>query len=260
MANGCDRSAQVRSRVRARLFGSLPIALTLMLSGSMLWSQEALPYVEAGVGQKRGDFGSPIQSTLWLGYATYGASGARWDANLTVPYLRLDRVDGGITSKEQGLGDVVVRGVYRFLPENENGWSLDGVGALKLPTASDTKGLGTGRADVGGFLALHQQLGIFQWTLLGGWIQGTASSTGTLTSGAYVVALSGAWVLDRNRWGLSFEARGATYQGEPGVRELSLDVFHPLSSKWGVKGLVTAGFSDGGPKQSVGLALVRLFP
>lgn len=256
MADGCNRSA----RIRFRMLESLVVVFACMLSGSALWSQEVLPYLEVGLGRKQGDFGSPTRSTLSLGYATYGASGTRWDANLTVPYLRLNREEGGITSQEQGLGDVVARGIYRFLPENEDGWSLDGMGAVKLPTANDTKGLGTGRTDVGGFLALHQQLGLFQWTLLGGWIQGASSSSDTLTSGSYVVGLSGAWVLDRNRWGISLEVRGPIYQGEPGVREIALDVFHPLSSNWGVKAVIAAGLSNGGPKQSVGLAVVRLFP
>ncbi len=260
MANECERPAQTRFRV----FWSLLVALVIALPGHVLWSQEVLPYADVGVGRKQGDFGSPVQSTLWLGYATYGATGSRWDASLTAPYLRLNLGGAGISSQDQGIGDVVVRGSYRFLPENEDGWSLDGEGALKLPTASDTKGLGTGRTDVGGFLALHQRLGLFQWTLLGGWIQGASSNqtgtTDTLTSGSYVVGLRGTWDLDRNRWGVEFEARGATFQGTPGAKELSVDIFHPLSSTWGMKAILTAGFSDGGPKQSVGLALVRLFP
>ena len=260
MADGCERPIQTRSRVQ----WSLLLLLALVLPGRALQSQEVVPYLETGVGRKQGDYGTPIQSTLWLGYATYGASSARWDANLTVPFLRLNREGGGLSSQEQGIGDVVARGVYRFIPETEDGWSLDGGGAVKLPTASDTKGLGTGRTDVGGFLALHQQLGIFQWTLLGGWIQGSSTTpTGTtdnLKSGAYVVGLSGAWYLDGNRWGVSFEARGATFQGLPGARELSLDMFHPFSSKWGIKAGLAAGLSDGGLKQSVGVALVRLFP
>ena len=260
MANYCERHVQTRFRV----FWSMLAVLVLTLQGSVLWSQDVLPYVEAGVGRKQGDFGSPTQSTLWQGYATYGATGARWDASLTVPFLRLTREGGGISSQDQGIGDVVVRGIYRFLPENEDGWSLDGEGAVKLPTASDTKGLGTGRTDVGGFLALHQRLGLFQWTIIGGWIQGASTNQtgagGNLVSGSYVTGLRGTWDLNRNRWGVAFEARGATFQGAPGAKELSVDVFHPLSSKWAMKAVITAGFSDGGPKQSMGVALVRIFP
>lgn len=245
-----------------RLPAILLVALGL-LPGT-LRGQEVLPYLELGTGRKQGDFGTPARSTLALGYAALGASSDRWDANVTVPYLGLNREGGGVSSQEQGLGDVLIRGGYRFLPETEDGWSLDGEGALKLPTASDTKGLGTGRTDVGGFLSLHQRMGIFQWTLMGGWIQATSTketaATSGLNAGAYDVGLSGTWDFDHTRWGLSFEARGATYQGLPGAKEISLDVFHPVSSVWGIKAVLTAGLTDGGPRQSVGVAIVRIFP
>lgn len=239
------------------------LLLGLFLSAGLLRSQEVIPYVELGAGRKQGDFGTPIQNTLWMGYATAGASGGRWDANLTVPFLGLDRDGAGVSLRDRGLGDIVAQGAYRFLPETEEGWSLDGGGALKFPTASDTKGLGTGRTDAGAFLSLHQRLGLFQWTLLGGWIQAITSnqpsSADGYTSGAYVAGLRGEWDFDRARWGLAFEARGATFQGEPGARELTLDVFHPLTPTWGLKAAVTAGFTDGGPRQSVGVAVVHLF-
>lgn len=252
-----------RVRTRSRVPGALLMVLGMLMPGA-LQSQGVFPYLELGGGRKQGDFGTTATDTLWLGYVTGGVSSDRWDANLTVPYLGLTRDEGGISTQEKGLGDVLLRGAYRFLLETEDGWTLDGEGAVKLPTASDTKGLGTGRTDVGGFLSLHQRLGIFQWTVMGGWIQGTSSNqtgtTSTFTSGAYVLGLRGAWYLDRNRWGASFEARGATYQGTPGAKELSLDVFHPLTSTWGVKAVVTAGLTDGGPRQSVGVSIIRIFP
>lgn len=250
-------------RTRSQVLKAIPFVLPLLLAGMPLRSQEVLPYLEAGVGQKQGDFGSPVQSTLGMAYATYGAATTRWDASLTVPYFSLNREGGGLSAQDHGIGDVLARGAYRFLPENEGGWSLDGMGAVKLPTASDTKGLGTGRTDAGGFLALHQRLGSFQWTLLGGWVQGVSSyqtsTVGNLTSGAYEAGLGGAWYIDRTRWGLSFEARGAAFQGTPGAREISADVFHLFSTKWGMKAVVTAGLTDGGPKRSVGVAVIRYF-
>lgn len=249
---------------RPHVFRVLLGVFAMALPGKILWSQDVLPYVEVGAGQKQGDFGTATRSTLGLAYITYGASGSRWDANLTVPYLRVGREGGGISTNDQGLGDIVARGIYRFLPETEDGWSLDGIGALKLPTASETKGLGTGRSDAGVFLALNQQMGLFRWTVQAGRIQGASGNpsvtTEPLTSGASVLGISGSWYFDGTRWDLSFEARGPAYQGLPGVRELALDVFHPLSPKWGIKVLVTAGLSDGGPRQGFGVALIRVFP
>ncbi len=247
---------------RPRRMG-LGLGLGLLL-GSPLLAQAVVPYVETGLGRKQGDFGTPTQSTLWLGYVTGGFGGSRWDASLTVPYLSLSQEGGGFSSRDWGLGDLVARGAYRFLPETDEGWSLDGQGALKASTASEARGLGTGRTDFGGFLALHQQLGLFRWTLSGGWIQGSstlpASTLAELTSGAYVVGLSGAWSLDRNRWELSFEARGPAWLGAPGAREVSLEVIHTFTSTWGLKATFTAGLNDGGARQSGSLALIHLFP
>lgn len=224
-------------------------------------SQETVPYLEAGVGRRQGDFTTSTTSTLWMSYLTCGVFGDRWDANLSLPYLRLQRSGGGASSRDQGLGDGIVRGLYRFLPETEDGWSLDGQAALKLATGKDAKGLGTGRTDLGGFLALHQQLGLFRWTVQAGRTQGTATEASSeLRSGGFVWGLSGSWQFDGDRWTVAYESRAAAYQGLPGARELSLDLFHPISSRWGMKLSVAAGLSDGGPRQGIGLAFIRVFP
>ena len=252
----------VKHQRRTRRVG-LGLGFALLL-GSPLLAQSVVPYVEVGLGRKQGDFGTPTLSTLWLGYVTAGTGTARWDASLTVPYLSLSREGGGYSSRDWGLGDLVARGAYRFLPETEAGWSLDGLGAIKAATANEARGLGTGRTDFGGFLALHQQLGLFRWTLSGGWIQGSSTLPSTtsveLTSGAAVVGLRGALTLDQTRWALSFEARGPAWQGAPGARELSLEVLHTFSPAWGLKAAFTVGLNDGGARQGASLALIHLFP
>lgn len=250
------RSAPItRSRLRSVL---LPILLPAAALPGL--SQGPVPYLEAGLGRRQGDFSTSIQSTLWMGYATYGAFSERWDANLSVPFLRLERSGGGASSKDQGLGDGIVRGLYRFLPETEDGWSLDGQAAVKLATGNDAKGLGTGRTDFGAFLALHQQLGLFRWTMQAGRTQGTVTEASSeLRSGGFVWGLSGSWQFEGERWTLAYESRAAAYQGLPGARELSLDLFHPISSRWGMKLSVAAGLSDGGPRQGFGLAFIRVF-
>lgn len=246
-----------------RILGIPASMLTLIGLAMPLAGQEASHYLELGAGSRQGDFGTATTSTLRMTYATYGASGSRWDASLTVPYLKVSRSGGGISSSDQVLGDVVVRGAYRFLPETEDGWSLDGLGAIKLPTASDTKGLGTGRSDAGVFLALNQRMGLFQWTVLGGRIQGASGDPGVttepLTPGSSVFAVRGSWTFEGTRWGLSLEARGPAYQGLPGAREITLEVFHPVSYRWALKATATAGLSDGGPRQGVTLGVVRFF-
>lgn len=251
----------------SKRFGALRpfwATLALLAAPAALRAQQALPYLEVGAGEKQGDFGTPIDNTLWMGYATYGAATSRWDASVTVPWLDLRETEGGNSAMSQGIGDVLLRGAYRILPENVDGWSLDGVGAVKLPTASSSNGLGTGSTDFGGFLALHHRDGHLQWNLMGGWIaqagSGSSPSPTPLTSGVYDVALGGAWYLQAGRVGLSFEARGPVYQGTPGAREASVDFYHLFNVRWAMKAVATAGLNDGAPKHGIGIAVIRYFP
>ncbi|MBI1753850.1 MAG: hypothetical protein HY014_09205 [Acidobacteria bacterium] len=232
-------------------------------AGSPLRAQELTAYVQVGGGWRQGDYGTPVRSTLWMGYATLGAARGKWDASLTVPTLQVTREEGGVVTRDRGLGDVLLRGTVLLWPENEAGWSLDGTGVVKLPTASESAGLGTGRTDGGGFLVARHRGGAFQWTFLGGWIRGSASPSSagpeTLTPGGYVLGLGLAFHANLTRWELSVGGRGSARADTPGAREVSLGMFHPFSPAWGLQASFTAGLNDGGPRRSADLALIRRF-
>ncbi len=55
----------------------------------------------------------------------------------------------GAKDRESGLGDVVLRGEVDFFLEAMDNFALVLEGSVKLPTASESKGLGTGKADAG---------------------------------------------------------------------------------------------------------------
>jgi hypothetical protein len=209
-------------------------------------------YLETGAGRWQGDFGTATRSTLAFGYAAYGLGGERWDASLTVPVLGLRREVGGSAASDQGLGDILLRGGWRCLPETEDGWALDLEAVLKLPTAAASAGLGNGRLEAGGIVALRQRLGLFRWSLLAGRLQGASSGqTATpvdLRAGAFLVGLAGSWQFEHNRWGLQLELREPAVQGAPGARELTVDCFHPLAARCALKAVASAGLSDGGPR------------
>lgn len=252
-----------RLGVLPRVFLAIFLAASLGGAGGPLQAQESTSYVQVGGGWRQGDYGTSVRSTLWMGYATLGAARGRWDASLTVPTLQLAREEGRTTSRNQGLGDILLRGTILLWPENEAGWSLDGTGVVKLPTASESAGLGTGRTDGGGFFAVRHRGGAFQWTFLGGWIRGSASTPGgspeALTPGGCVLGLGLAFHANLTRWELSVGGRGSTRTDAPGAREVSLGMFHPFSSAWGLQASFTAGLNDGGPRRSADLALIRRF-
>lgn len=233
--------------------------VALVLASTCLKASDPTLYLEGGLGRKRGDFGTPIDSQLSLAYGTVGYASSTFDLNVTLPILRLEEQGGGQRESATGVGDVLLRGVRRLVPETDSGFAFDGGLALKLPTANSDKGLGTGRTDVGGFLAAHQRWDRLQVTLLGGWIQsGTTNDTASQNTrnGLYTAGVGLSYYLDRTKCSIAYEARGSQYTGVAGAREVSLDVFHLLGQRLALKGSFIAGLSDGSPKTSFGIGVV----
>ncbi len=59
---------------------------------------------------------------------------------------------------EQGLGDIVVRGRYYLFDEKEWTPEVALIGRIKIPTADESRGLGTGEWDEGGGLEMAKSL------------------------------------------------------------------------------------------------------
>jgi hypothetical protein len=76
---------------------------------------------------------------------SYGLSG-RMDAGLGSGYLFLDPQEG---KKENGFSDTEVKLKYRLIDEKDWRPAFAVTGTFKIPTASESKGLGSGQADFG---------------------------------------------------------------------------------------------------------------
>lgn len=259
MSDCCEPSAKARSRALWRTIWIVTGVIALVLASTCLKAGEPALYLEGGLGRKQGDFGTATLSRMSLAYGSVGYASSSFDLNLTIPVLRLEGKGGGVDYSAAGLGDILLRGVHRFVPETSTGYSLDGGLALKLPTANSDKGLGTGRTDAGGFLAAHRRRGRVQATLLGGWIQSAPAKGGTnpnTRSGIYTAGIGVSFYADTAKFSMAYEARGALYPGTTAPREISLDVFKLLNPKLAMKASLIAGLSDGSPKASIGLGLV----
>lgn len=104
------------------------------------------------------------------------------DVSVTVPYLRQSssgqvtwvggkpvRVGRGggaaASSAESGLGDIILRGTFTLKRDGPKSFGLGLAGRLKLPTADEDKGLGTGETDEGVGLEFAKEINP-DWTLL----------------------------------------------------------------------------------------------
>lgn len=219
-------------------------------------------FFELSGGFKSGDFGTAVRSDLLYVAPAVGYLTPSYDFSATVPYLRLTTdggTDAGETSAtESGIGDIVARAGKVLAPEAFDELSLYGSVAVKLPTADEAKGLGTGETDLGAFLAARWPLGNLRLNLQGGYIKsGLGHSEGLRDVFLYSAGLSGA--ATRAHWYVSLDGRTALVQGTRAPLEISGGSLYALGGRYFLKGAAFAGLNEGGPAYGVAGGIVRMF-
>lgn len=110
-----------------------------------------------------GDYGDPADKTTTVGYVTETFKYSHTDIGeigVSVPYTY--RNGGGVTAGEStlvathaipkradGIGDILLKGKYYLIDEEDLIPAVDLTGRVKFPTASHDRGLGTGKYDFG---------------------------------------------------------------------------------------------------------------
>lgn len=180
-----------------------------------------------------------------------------WMFKMVVPYLR---ISGGTTvvegpggpivtpsGTEEGLGDVVLESTYSIPPFARYAPYVEVGGRLKLPTADDDRGLGTGQFDVTPEVELSWTLG--RWTPYAGAgfrILGDPSGT-TYHDGFLANVGLTALLGDLLEPGLFFYWKeSASAGGEDSAEALPVLRIH-AGEHWTVDSYVSIGFTDSAP-------------
>jgi outer membrane putative beta-barrel porin/alpha-amylase len=124
-----------------------------------------------------GDFGGDIPTDIAFAPLVLTVQSRRNEFRGTVPFLSI-RTDqsvvfiggeviptGGGPQTESGLGDVILQDDYYFKQGSARAPWLYGSLRIKLPTGDETKGLGSGKTDIGPGAGIIQPLGT-RWSLL----------------------------------------------------------------------------------------------
>ena len=176
--------------------------------------------------------------------------------SVTAPFLSLTQKTAGVGTTETGLGDVILRVGSVLIPETRGGLAISGMAAVKLPTADEARGLGTGQADYGGFVGLQQRLLGLKLSLTGGYIV-TGDPSGTRYKDVPLVALGASKVFGTTNVFASLTGRRAIVSGAKDPIEASLGAFHLFNKDYSLTGGVTFGLNDGGPAFGATLGVVR---
>lgn len=162
----------------------------------------------------------------------------RLTLKLTVPYIQIEgpggvtpdsRVVGAIPASsgrvsESGLGDVVFGATYSAFEFHSQKTYVDVGAKIKLPTASESRGLGTGKVDYSVLADVYKTLG--KNTLMGtvGY-KVFGDPDGIDLNNVFFASLGNSYKLDeQNSIGFSVDLRQKTTDTSTGLREYS--VFH----------------------------------
>ncbi|HKJ71855.1 MAG TPA: hypothetical protein VKA55_08910 [Gammaproteobacteria bacterium] len=214
----------------------------------------ARPYLGLAAEYKRGDFGTGTASTLYSAVFNGGLVAEEWDAGFAMPFHVLS-TEG--EDSEIGAGDLVLHGGHTLVPE-VRGFALYGSAALKVPTADESAGLGTGETDAGAFLRASQRLGAWETAVFGGYtVTGDPPGTDYNDVAAYGVQLTR--LLQGAAVYAGLEGRTAVTDDLEDPREAFVGGFRLLPGGRALTVDAFAGLSDGSPDFGLRVGAVQWF-
>ena len=182
----------------------------------------------------------------------------KWSFKAVVPWLKVDG-PGGVSADsrivtnatlgnkrtvESGLGDTVLGATYSALQFSEQKIFIDVGGKVKLPTASEKRGLGTGKTDYTFSTDVYKSYDAF--TLLGtlGY-RVLGDPDGVNLENVWFGTVGGVYKFDSNNSaGVTMDLREATTKGGSKLREYSVFYSHKFNDTYKLQTYLVAGDTE----------------
>ena len=224
---------------------------SLCIPGARAMSGDRDYYLGFEAGGLSGDFGTSVDSDLYSFQVVGGLLSSNYDVSVSMPYL-IQKDDPGY--RVEGLGDVSVLIGHTLLPKQADGISVDGSLMLKLPTADESKGLGTGEFDFGLILDINHQWSSFSGSLRAGFVNiGDTAVNSYNNSSLYGTSFF--WMDGHFGNYLSLEGRTATIDHVANPLELQIGTFYALNANYMLTANALIGLSNSSPDFGVNAGL-----
>ncbi|HWA11425.1 MAG TPA: transporter [Opitutaceae bacterium] len=232
------------------------------------------PAFKVGVGfdYSRGSYGFTRDTEVWSTPAIIQYESRDWLIRATIPYVTISGPASVVgdtgpaiagparpSSKSQsGLGDVVLGATLHTNPSSTD-VKFDLTGRVKLPTADDSKGLGTGKADFYTQADIYVPIdrltpfGSIGYRFLGD------SATYRVKDGLYASAGLIVRAVAGTAFGASYDWRSRLVDGGDDSTDVSVFVTHNLNDRWNVVLYALKGFDSGSPDYGLGGQILYKF-
>jgi hypothetical protein len=149
-----------------------------------------------------------------------------------------------------GLGDIILRGRYYVVEEKDWTPLIAVTGRLKLPTADEKRGLGTGKMDEGFGTEISKRLGDNWITFIDGGFNIIGRPEGLNLRNQWWYDVGGGYYFAKNLLGsVYFEEYRSLFSGSQNIRDVFFGMSYRASSEWRFNGGVAVGLSNGAPDQ-----------
>jgi hypothetical protein len=234
-------------------------------------AQESPLTLGAGLHYSSGDYGTGTTTSITTLAATGRYETGPWVYRASVPYLSVTgdtAVIPGIgavrgaparTESAAGLGDIVLSATYAAYYDKASTLGADLTAKVKLATADESKGLGTGEHDAAFLVDLYRTFervtgfGGIGYHILG-------DPPGASLDNVWSATLGASYKIDaRDSAGVSLDGRQRAAPGLSPQRELVGFFTRKLDREWKAQAYALIGLADGSPDWGGGLSLARPF-
>jgi hypothetical protein len=228
--------------------------------------------VSTGIDYSTGKYGATESTdTLYMPFGVKYETGD-WTLRATIPYVETngpsnvsgagaDRVTltngTGARKKETGLGDIVLSGSWSALQQGP--WLVELGAKVKLATADENKGLGTGendyavQTDVYRTLDKHTLFGTLGYKKMG-------DPNGIDLKDPFYASLGWSFrATQASALGLSYDFRQKILDGGAPLREVTGFVTHKLDPHWKLQGYLVSGYSNASPDLGGGVFVMYTY-
>lgn len=198
-------------------------------------------------------FGARLRLGEWAFRASTGYIDLGEDPNSVITGPRGRSVMLPVGEAIEGFTDLSLGVTGPLARETKNRPAVTFSGSIKLPTADEEQGLGTGATDFGATVELSKTLGPFiAYSYLGGRLRGESEITDVQNS------VNGGIGLQRpfgEKWvaSVGYDYRGASFVSGEDAHEVTALVSHQLTQGTNLSVYAYTGFTDVSPDLGVGV-------